>query len=290
MNLDDLKSKKYLLPALALGAGLLGVLLRLWLYGTGLEENNLLRASHPAGSLVLLLSLVFAGAAAFLTRPLREVLPYDRRFPRSVPGALGSWIGAAGILMSALVDLVRRENGLNTAAGILGVLAAAGLIWAGLLRLQGKRPGAGPHAAVCLYFVLRLISRYRGWSADPQLQDYAFQLLATVCLMLYSYHRSALDLRDGSAWAVNLLAMLSIYCCCLAAVRSDDKWLYLCTGAWVLCSALPAFSPAPAAASVTPPEVEAEEVETPEEAEEAEEAEETDDADADREDGPEDEE
>ena len=255
MNLNDLKYKRFLLPGLAVAAGLVGLLLRLWLYGTGLEENNLLRASHPARYLLPVLGLVFGVTALLLTRRERQSMPYGRRFPRSLIAALGSWIFAVGLLLASMTDLVRRDNALNTLTGLLGVLAAAGLIWVGLLRMQGKRPAALPHAAVCLFLVARLISRYQGWSADPQLQDYCYQLLSLVCLMLYSYHRSALDYSDGSGRAVHLTGLLSIYCCLLATVRSDDRWFYLCAAAWVLLSTLPASrEEAPEAADALPAE------------------------------------
>lgn len=262
MNRKDLKSNPWLPAALAAGAGLLGLLLRLWLYGTGLEENNLLRASHPALFLLTALTLAFFLAAVLLTKQKRQTVPYAERFPKSALAGIGCFIGALGLLSASLVDLVRRETGLNAAAGLLGVLGAAALVWLGLLRFQGKRPKAAPHAVVCLYFVARLISRYQGWSADPQLQDYCYQLLSIVFLMLYSYHRSALDLSDGSGWAVNALGMMSVYCCFLSLARSDSMWLYLCCLAWVLLSQLPA----PRAAAEPLPEADRADVEEVEEA------------------------
>ena len=262
MNLKDLKSNPWLPAALAAGAGLLGLLLRLWLYGTGLEGNNLLRAAHPALFLVTALTLAFFLAALWLTKQKRQTVPYEGRFPKSALAGIGCFIGALGLLSASMVDLVRRENALNAAAGLLGVLGAASLVWLGLLRLQGKRPNALPHAVVCLYFVARLISRYQGWSADPQLQDYCYQLLSIVCLMLYSYHRSALDLQDGSGRAVTLLGMCSVYCCFLALARSDAMWLYLCCLAWVLLSQLPA----PQASAAISPEADRADIEEAEEA------------------------
>lgn len=238
MKLSNFKSKSTLLPVLAVAAGLLGLLLRLWLYGTGLDDQNLLLHTHPAGYLIPVLSLLVVIAAFFLVRPLHTCKPYEELFPRSAVGAIGSWIGSVGLIMAAMVDLVQRETVLTSVTGILGVAGAGCLAYVGQQRLTGNRPGFSFHAAVCLYFAMRLISRYQNWSADPQLQDYCFQLLAIVCLMLYSYHRSALDFKDGSGRAMTAFGLLSIYFCCLALVRSDNLWLYLTMAVWVFTSLL----------------------------------------------------
>jgi membrane protease YdiL (CAAX protease family) len=65
--------------------------------------------------------------------------------------------------------------------GLMGIAAAAALAFTGLCRLKGLRPTFLFHTLICLNFVVRLISHYQIWCADPQLQDYCFQLLGTVC-------------------------------------------------------------------------------------------------------------
>ena len=44
-------------PRLPLGAGFLGLLLRIWLFATGLDEKNLLSVTHPAHILILVLTV-----------------------------------------------------------------------------------------------------------------------------------------------------------------------------------------------------------------------------------------
>ena len=56
------------LPLFTLVCGGLGALLRLWLYGTGLDSDGLLVANHPAGILVLVLSVAVAGILLWLMR------------------------------------------------------------------------------------------------------------------------------------------------------------------------------------------------------------------------------
>ena len=192
----DLKYNQ--LPLFALLCGGLGALLRLWLYGTGLDEEGLLTAAHPAGILVLILTALTIVALLWFLRHFSTQGKYSRQFPASVLGSMGSFAGAAGILLAALLELIRRESALSVLTGLLGVAAAVAMVMTGLCRFKGMRPNFLFHTVICLFFVVWLISRYQSWSADPQLHDYCFQLLATVCAMLFGYHRAALDLKSGN--------------------------------------------------------------------------------------------
>jgi hypothetical protein len=86
--------KKYLqpkyVPPLALGGGVLGFFLRLWLFSTGVDEKGLLRQEHPAAAMVFLLTgLVLLGLYLCL-RPLTGQGAYRRIFPTSPLAAKNS--------------------------------------------------------------------------------------------------------------------------------------------------------------------------------------------------------
>lgn len=234
--------KFHWLSLLTLLCGGIGILLRSWLYGTGLDSSNLLSSTHPAGYLVLVLSLGTALALFLFTRRCTAQRKYSELFPASVAGGAGTWAGAVGILLTAIIALVRKDGTAAILTGFAGILAAAALVFVGLCRMKGRRPGYYFHTVVCVYFLLRLITSYKSWSSDPQLHDYCFQLLATVCIMLYCYHRAALDWRPGSPRAMVLLGLLGVYFCCLSLVRSDAPFLYAGTGVWMLTNL---GSPAP---------------------------------------------
>lgn len=228
----DLKYNQ--LPLFTLLCGGLGALLRLWLYGTGLDEEGLLVAGHAAGILVLILTALVIGSLIWLLRRFSAQDKYPRQFPVSVPGGIGAFAGAVGVLLAAMVDLVRREGRLGLVAGLLGIAAAAALAFTGLCRLKGLRPHFLFHTVVCLFFVARLISRYQTWSADPQLHDYCFQLLACVCAMLFSYHRASLDLKTGNRRPLVITGLLGAYFCCLSLVESDGILFYAALAAWMV--------------------------------------------------------
>ena len=228
----DLKYNQ--LPLFTLLCGGTGALLRLWLYSTGLDEEGLLKAAHPAGILVLILTVLTIAALIWFLRHFSVEDKYPRQFPASLLGSLGTFAGAAGILLAAMVELVRRESPLSVLAGLLGIIAAAAMVMTALCRYKGMRPNYLLHTAVCLFFVVRLISRYQNWSADPQLHDYCFQLLATVCAMLFCYHRAALDLKSGNRRPLVIVGLLGTYFCCLSVVASDAPLFYAAIGAWMV--------------------------------------------------------
>ena len=228
----DLKINQ--LPLFALVCGGLGALLRLWLYGTGLDSEGLLVSGHPAGILVLLLSAAVAGLLLWKTRDFACLKKYTQQFPPSTWGAAGAFAAAAGVLINAMVELARREVPIAPLVGLMGIAAAAALAFTGLCRLKGLRPTPLFHTLVCLNFVVRLISHYQIWCADPQLHDYCFQLLATVCAMIFSYHRTALDTKGGNRRPLVIMGLLGSYFCCLSVVASDAPTLYAGLAVWMI--------------------------------------------------------
>lgn len=228
----DLKYNQ--LPLFTLLCGGMGALLRFWLYGTGLDEEGLLTAGHPAGILVLILTAMTIGLLLWFLRHFSAQGKYPRQFPASVLGSVGAFVGAAGFLITAMMELVRRENALFLPIGLLGIAAAAALAFTGLCRIKALRPNFLFHTVVCLFFVLRLISRYQSWSADPQIHDYCFHLLSTVCAMLFAYHRAALDLKSGNRRPLVILGLLGTYFCCLSVVATGDALFYASMGAWMV--------------------------------------------------------
>ena len=228
----DLKYNQ--LPVFTLLCGGVGALLRLWLYSTGLDEEGMLIASHPAGILVLILSSLVVIALMWFLRHFSSQGKYPQQFPVSIAGAVGAFVGAVCLLVAAMQELALRQSVLAFLSGILGVAAAISLAFTGLCRLKALRPSFLFHTLVCLYCVLRLFSRYQTWSADPQLHDYCFQLLATVAAMLFAYHRAALDLTCDSRRPLVIVGLLGTYFCCLSLVASNGPLFYGGLAAWMV--------------------------------------------------------
>ena len=231
-----------ILPPLTLLAGCLGLLLRIWLYATGVDESGLLVGGHPAEILIWLLC---AGTMVFLwffTKSLVAAPKYGFNYPRSPYAALGCALGALGIGYTSITEIIGRADTLTLLAAILGIGAAAALCFLAVLRFRGRQPNILPHALLCVYFMVQLVSLYRHWSSDPQLQDYCFPLLATVFLMLSSYHRAAFDVNMGRRRPLVLYHLIAVFFCCLSLTDKAAIPFYSSAGVWLftdLCSLAP---------------------------------------------------
>lgn len=228
----DLKYNQ--LPLFTLLCGGIGILLRLWLYGTGLDADGLLISAHPAGILVLILTVLTAGLLLWFLRHFRTHGKYSRQFPVSVWGAVGAFAGAVCLLLTAMVELIKQESPLSVIVGLLGIAAAASLAFTGLCRLKSLRPSFLFHTVICIFLILQLIRRYQLWSADPQLHDYCFQLLSSVSSMLFSYHLAALDLKCENRRPLVTVGLLGTFFCCLSLVATDAPLFYGGLAAWMV--------------------------------------------------------
>lgn len=230
------------LPLFTVLTGLAGFGLRLWLFRTGIDEKGLLATNHPAGILVWILTALVIAVLALGTWKLTEISKYSRLFPGNKLAALGCILGAAGILYVNIRDLLQVKDAITIAALVLGVIAAVALILLGACRWQGKRPAFWLRSVMTVYFMLHLVSQYRLWSAESQLQIYFFPLLASVFLMLTAYHGAVLDAGKGGSrrwFAFGSLAAL--FFCCLSL--QGASWpFYLTMALWMgtgLCTLQP---------------------------------------------------
>lgn len=70
-----------LLPWLTLAAGALGLLLRIWLYSTGIDETGLLVSGHPAEIFIWLLAVGVPMILWFATKPLVAAPKFAFNYP-----------------------------------------------------------------------------------------------------------------------------------------------------------------------------------------------------------------
>ena len=228
-------------PALALSTGILGFGLRSWLFASGVDEKGLLLSHHPANALIFILTAATLLALSLCLQPLKGASSYRQLFQRSIPAAVGCIAAAAGILLTDLYELTLQFDSITILSCILGVLAAGSLACLSNCRLRQIRPNPALHGCVTVYLMIHLVFQYRIWSSEPQLQVYAFQLLASVFLMITAYHRTTLDARCGSRRWYVFFRYGALFFSCLALTGTD--WLfYLAMAIWMLtdqCSLQP---------------------------------------------------
>lgn len=222
------------IPWLALGFGLVGLMLMTAMYTLCVDDRGLLIQGNPfypaAWGVITLAALVLALAL----RPLGGNNVYGYNFWPSIPAALGAVLAAAGILATVLDPSSYPQDRLTLLWQLSGYLAAAGLTAAGICRWRGKQPFLLMYAAVCLFFALHLGNQYRIWSGNPQTPEYSFQLLACIFVMLFGYYQTAFAAGSGKRRAQLFTSLMGFCLCCTALARTETRWLYLGCALWML--------------------------------------------------------
>jgi len=234
--------KPAFLPWFALAAGGIGLALRLWLLSTGFDDKGLLVSGHPADILLWVLTAAVVAVIIAVCLPLSQANKYSFNFPSTPIGAIGEAALALGILVSAVGALGRTSDLLSTATLGIGFLCVPALCFCALCRWNGKHPQFFFHGLVCVYWILRLVAQYRTWSPEPQLQNYAFQLFATVFMMLAIYQRTAFDANLGNRRKHAIYHLGTVFFCCLSLAGSKDWLLYGTCLLWALsdlCNLIP---------------------------------------------------
>lgn len=238
-------NKPNLLKLSALCAGIACLFFRANYLATGVDSRGLLVAGHWANiSSWLLTAAVILGifiavrtvcTIAWILMSLQTCnAPEQYRiiFPASFLQAAGYLLAACGLLLS---DISAVPTGrLAQAEPVLRILAAAAMIIVAYCRLRGKKPLFLFHGTVCLYLALRMICLYQIWSADPQLQHYAFYLGAHVALMLLSYQLAAFDAHCGNHRTLWGWGLAGIYLCLAAIPGSQEPFFLLYNAVWCL--------------------------------------------------------
>ncbi len=224
-----------------LSAGVIGMIFRIWLYSS-MDDKGLLSGSHPAGTLSFLLTaLVFAALASFAFS-LSSSREYSHLFPSSPVLLAGNILAAAGLAVDSVITLFTDFQGITLVCSVVGLAAAASIIYSALCRQKRQQPSLLFHGIFTIYLMLHAVVLYRHWCIQAQLQAYFFPLMASVLAILAAYHRTTLDARSGSRKLYVFFNQTALFCSLLALPGSH--WLFYASVAlWCsmnLCTLRPA--------------------------------------------------
>lgn len=222
------------MPVTVLVGGLVGLVLRAWLLTTGVDQKGLLVSGHPADVLTWLLTFLLLAAVIFACLPLTEATKYRFNFPASTAGAVGKLLAAAGIAVTSTGQLFSGGDGFTVFCAVLGILSAAALVFLAYCHWKGLHPSLIFHGLISIYVMFLLVLQCRAWGHNPQLQDYFFQLLATVCVMLACYQRAMFDANQGNRRSYAITHFAAAYFCIAALPGSDYVIFFLTCGIWML--------------------------------------------------------
>ena len=218
-----------LFPWFTIFTGAVGFSLRRWLFSVA-EPNGLLPENHLAGILTfLLLALTLLVCAMGVKR----AVPSDNvanLFPSSRFAAIGTVLGAIGMGCSAF--MLRTAGILILLVPICGTLATIALVTAAFFRLRCVKPHCLLHGVVTLFLIVRTMACCRSWGAEPQMQLYFFEMLASLFLLIASYYRTELDMGIGDYRRYAFFSQAALFCCCLS-ILGDGGLFYLSAGFWM---------------------------------------------------------
>lgn len=212
-------------PTAVLGG--LSMVLHQYMMANCFDAKGLLITGNLPGKLLWAVGIGFAAYLWWMLRAIGGNGSYADNFPRCLPS--GVLMIAGGAVMALAVPELGLTAPWQAALGWGSALSMAAL---GVYRMQGKKPFFGFAGIICLHDMLMLVNNYRLWSADPQLQDYAYQLLAGVLLMLTAFHRTCCDAGIIQRRKLLFTGLAGVFCCLAALSGEFLRSFYLASGLW----------------------------------------------------------
>lgn len=212
-----------LLPIFPAAAGILGLLLRLWLFSS-VDEKGLFPAKHIADPLLYILTAATIGILFLATRDLafRPV----RKGAVRLSGILGCALGGLGLLCAGFRHFpgsTGRLSGIAVIACIAGGLALLAMAARHVFR---KEIPYGFPAVLAVCLMLSAIAQCQDWGTASQLQAYFFPLMAAVFLILSAYHATFLAAGQGKPKLLAFFSQGALFFCCICL--NTDQWpMYL---------------------------------------------------------------
>lgn len=212
-----------ILPLFTMGAGGLGLALRIWLFSAK-DGKGLLPAGHPAGFALYLLTAVTLGILFLATRELQP-RRISRKFLR-LSGACAYLLGGLGLILTALWVLPGSSIRLAGVATVVSLIGGLSMFYMAVLKYFRKRLPYWLPAILTVVLMLDTVAQCQAWGTMPQLQTYFFPLMASVFLILTAYHKTTFAARQGKPRLLAFFSQSALFFCCLSL--NTPQWpLYL---------------------------------------------------------------
>lgn len=233
--MKSLLKPAYLPPVVLLG-GVVTAAVRAWLFALGEDDRGLLAAGSIPDWLSWVCTAVMMIIIALGTWSLKGATRYSYNFPPSPIAAIGTILAGVAFLLTSVLELMAGTDVIGLISSILGILAALMLFALAYCRTSRLRLPVLFHSIVAVYLMFYLIYHYRLWHSYPQLQTYAFELLAIVFVMLACYHRAAFDADRGQRRAYTFFTLAALLLCVAALPGCENPTFFLGCAAWMLCT------------------------------------------------------
>lgn len=212
--------RSHILPLFPLAAGMVGLLLRVWLFST-IDEKGLLPVTHFADTALYILTAITLAVLFLLSRNLKP-RPVRKSFSRLF-AVLGCLLGGIGMILTGLSHQNARFSGIAVVACIAGGLV---LLTMAVLKYFKKTIPYGLPAVLTVSFMLDTIAQCQIWGSASQLQEYFFPLMASVFLVLSAYHITLRAAGTGKPKLLVFFTQSALFFCC-TCLNTSRWFLYL---------------------------------------------------------------
>lgn len=223
-----------ILPVSVLLLGIAGCALRAGLYAYGVDHRGLLVRLHPTELGLWLTAAVTVALVLLAVRRMDGPNAFDRNFRYSLWASMGHILLASGILLTVLTHAPSLPGLVGKLWKLLGVASAPLLFYGAFSRVLGKKPNFLCYVVTCVFFAFHLVCHYRVWCSDPQLQNYLFDFIGTIGLMVFAYYQAAFCVGSGSRRHQLTAGLLTGYLCIVNLPTTQYLYLYLGGAVWAL--------------------------------------------------------
>lgn len=230
-----MKQKKLvdLLPAVVLTLGVVGLILRWVLYRVNLDDRLLLTPGHPLEILLWLLTLGTLGLIVRYGVSMKEPAGFEANFP---PSGLccGGCCAAAFLICYTVLSMPARTPGLpGILWKVLGVLSAPALMAAGFGRMYRLKTAFLFYVVPCLFFMFHIVTHYRVWSSEAQIQTFFYPLFAAIVLTFFLFYTAAFAVDLSYRRGQIITGLFGAFLYLVELSRTAYPWL--CLAGVILC-------------------------------------------------------
>ncbi|HJG87811.1 hypothetical protein [Pseudoflavonifractor capillosus] len=255
--------KEIVLPSLAVGGGIVGLLLRRWELATAFEaDTGLVTPNMPSTWALIIWSALLAAAFILLCRGKHRSFAggYDAAFAAKgntvyitamvlaafllLASAVLNYMGIPAAYAEA-VAAARAGNAQGTPLfnvlprAILGALAAVSFFCVlstgrNNYRGEGKGKFSFPLLAPAYMGCIWLIAAYQVRAGDPVRQDYIYELFAIISSLLGLYFMAGFSFERAKVFRSSLFSLLGVYFSLVTLADGHELYVVLLYGFCIL--------------------------------------------------------
>ncbi len=255
--------KEIVLPSLAVGGGIVGLLLRRWELATAFEaDTGLVTPNMPSTWALIIWSALLAAAFILLCRGKHRSFAggYDAAFSAKgntvyitamvlaafllLASAVLNYMGIPAAYAEA-VAAVQAGNAQTTPLfavlprAILGALAAVAFFCVlstgrNNYRGEGKGKFSFPLLAPAYMGCIWLIAAYQVRAGDPVRQDYIYELFAIISSLLGLYFMAGFSFERAKVFRSSLFSLLGVYFSLVTLADGHELYVVLLYGFCIL--------------------------------------------------------